>query len=148
MRAQLTEQTCETYRGGGVIPAAIPRLLTNSKYSCAPTKTVAAKATVNTHPPASTTPPTVIPMPSPKTILFFNWLGFCWRSDAISSFIDIVSPLSTSYNTPISAYLFNIQVCYQHTEIKVANKSNMSELLNPLNFTFFTSIIATWSEIF
>lgn len=41
MRAQITEQTRETYLGGGVIPAVIPRLLTNSKYSRAPTNTAA-----------------------------------------------------------------------------------------------------------
>ena len=72
MKAQITEQTRDTYRGGGVIPAVIPRLLTNSKYSRAPVKTTAAKATVNSHPPANTTPPAVNPMPSPNTILFFN----------------------------------------------------------------------------
>lgn len=72
MRAQMTEQTLDMYRGGGVIPSAIPRLLTSSKYSRAPTKTAAARATVKTHPPANTTPPTEIPIPSPKTTLFFN----------------------------------------------------------------------------
>lgn len=72
MREQITEQTRETYRGGGVIPAVIPRLLTNSKYSREPTKMAAAKATVNTHPPANTTAPQLTPIPSPKTILFFN----------------------------------------------------------------------------
>lgn len=77
MKAHITEQTRDTYRGGGVIPAAIPRLLTNSKYSRAPTKTAAEKQTVKTQPPASTTPPTKIPMPSPKPILFLNWLAFC-----------------------------------------------------------------------
>ena len=72
MKAQITEQIRETYRGGGVIPAVIPRLLTNSKYSRAPTKIHAATATVNTHPPANTTIPPVIPMPIPKTTRFFN----------------------------------------------------------------------------
>lgn len=72
MNAHITEQTRETYRGGGVIPAVIPRLLTNSKYSRAPRKTAAAKTTVKTHPPAKTAPPTEIPIPSPKTILFLN----------------------------------------------------------------------------
>jgi hypothetical protein len=72
MTAQITEQTRDKYRGGGVIPAVIPRLLTNSKYSREPKKITAAKPTVKTHPPANTTPPTVIPMPSPKTILFFS----------------------------------------------------------------------------
>lgn len=72
MKAQITEQLRETYRGGGVIPAVIPRLLTNSKYSRAPTKIHAATATVNTHPPVNTTRPTVIPMPSPKMMRFFN----------------------------------------------------------------------------
>lgn len=72
IRAQITEQTRDTYRGGGVIPSAIPRLLTSSKYSRAPTKTAAARATVKIHPPANTTPPTESPIPSPKTTLFFN----------------------------------------------------------------------------
>lgn len=66
MRAQMTEQTLETYRGGGVIPPEIPRLLTNSKYSRAPTKTVAARPIAKIHPPANTTPPTDIPMASPE----------------------------------------------------------------------------------
>lgn len=70
--AQITEHTRDTYRGGGVIPAVIPRLLTNSKYSRAPTKTAAARAAVKTHPPANTTPPTRIPMPSPNTTLFLS----------------------------------------------------------------------------
>lgn len=72
MTAQIIEHTRDTYRGGGVIPAVIPRLLTKSKYSRAPTKTAAARNAVKTHPPANTTPPTEIPMPSPKTILFLN----------------------------------------------------------------------------
>lgn len=75
--AQITEHTRDTNRGGGVIPAAIPRLLTSSKYSRAPAKTAAARATVKTHPPASTTPPTQTPMPIPNTTLFFNWLALC-----------------------------------------------------------------------
>lgn len=72
IRAQITEQTRDTYRGGGVIPAAIPRLLTNSKYSLAPTKTAAARASVKTHPPANTTPPAEKPIARPKTTLFVN----------------------------------------------------------------------------
>jgi len=72
MTAQIIEHTRDTYRGGGVIPAEIPRLLTKSKYSRAPTKTAAAKNAVKNHPPTNTTPPTEIPMPSPKTILFLN----------------------------------------------------------------------------
>ena len=75
--AQITEHTRDTNRGGGVIPAAIPRLLTSSRYSRAPAKTAAARATVKTHPPASTTPPTQTPMPIPNTTLFFNWLALC-----------------------------------------------------------------------
>lgn len=72
IRAQIREQTRDTYRGGAVIPTVIPRLRTNPKYSRAPAKTAAAKARVNTHPPARTTTPTDIPIPSPKTILFLN----------------------------------------------------------------------------
>lgn len=72
IRAHITEQDRDTYRGGGVIPEAIPRLLTSSKYSLAPTNTAAASATVKTHPPANTTPPTDIPIASPNTTLFFN----------------------------------------------------------------------------
>lgn len=72
IRVQITEQTRETYRGGGVIPAVIPRLRTNSKYSRAPIKTAAAKATVKIQPPANTTPPAETPMPMPNTILFLS----------------------------------------------------------------------------
>lgn len=114
MRAHITEQTRDRYRGGGVIPAVIPRLLTNSKYSRAPTKTAAAKATVKTHPPASTIPPKEIPMPSPKTILFFNWLAFCWRSETESSITGKLLPLSTSYNIIISIIPFY----YQQSKLK------------------------------
>lgn len=84
IRVQMMEQACDTYRGGGVIPSVIPWLRTNSKYSRAPAKTAAAKATVKTHPPAKTTPPAAIPMPIPKIILFFNWLTFCWDSNITS----------------------------------------------------------------
>lgn len=73
MRAQITEQTLDTYRGGGVIPAAIPRLLTNPKYSRAPASTAPATAMVNTHPPATTTPPAPNPIPSPKITLLLSW---------------------------------------------------------------------------
>lgn len=72
IRVQITEQTRETYRGGGVIPAVIPRLRTNSKYSRAPMKTAAEKATVKIQPPANTTPPAETPTPRPNTILFLS----------------------------------------------------------------------------
>lgn len=72
IRAKTIEQTRDTYREGGVIPSAIPQLLTSSKYSLAATKTAAATAIVKTHPPAKTIPPVEIAMPSPETILFFN----------------------------------------------------------------------------
>ncbi|KAJ8512713.1 hypothetical protein OPV22_003147 [Ensete ventricosum] len=45
MRTEMIEQTLDTYLGGGVIPLAIPRLRTNSKYSLAPANTAAANAT-------------------------------------------------------------------------------------------------------
>lgn len=96
MIEQITKQTRETYRGGGVIPSVIPRLLTNSKYSRPPKKTAAARNRVKTHPPANTIPPTVIPMPSPKITLFFNWLAFCWDSETQSSSADTLWPSSTS----------------------------------------------------
>lgn len=102
IRAQITEQTRDTYRGGGVIPAAIPRLLTSSKYSLAPTNTATARAIVKTHPPANTTPPAETPMPSPKITLFFNWLAFCRCSESVFSSTDIWVPLFTSYNISIS----------------------------------------------
>jgi hypothetical protein len=38
MSAQTAEQTIDTYLGGGVMPVAIPQLLTNSKYSRVPTR--------------------------------------------------------------------------------------------------------------
>lgn len=72
IREQITEQARETYRGGGVIPEAMPRLLTSSKYSLEPANTAAARPTVKTHDPANTIPPTETPIPSPNTILFFN----------------------------------------------------------------------------
>lgn len=108
MKAQITEQTRDTYRGGGVIPAVIPRLLTNSKYSRAPTNTTAAKATVKTHPPAKTMPPAEIPIPSPKIILFFSWLAFCWSCETESSFAGEIWSFSTSYNINISTVPFNL----------------------------------------
>lgn len=76
IRAHITEQTRDTYRGGGVIPLAMPLLLTSSKYSREPIKTEDAKATVKTHPPANTTHPTGKPMPIPKITLFLSWLAF------------------------------------------------------------------------
>lgn len=91
------EQTRDTYRGGGVIPAVIPWLLTSSKYSRAPTKTAAAKATVKTQPPANTMPPTEIPMPSPNTILFFSWLALCWCSETGLPSIKLLFPWTPSY---------------------------------------------------
>lgn len=72
IKAQMTEQTRDTYRGGGVIPSVIPRLRTNSKYSRAPAKTTAAMAAAKTHPPAKTIPPAESPIPSPKTTLFLS----------------------------------------------------------------------------
>lgn len=72
MNAQITEQTRDAYRGGGSIPAAMPRLRTSSKYSCAAMKAAAEIDTVNIQPPANTMAPPEIPMPSPKIILFFN----------------------------------------------------------------------------
>lgn len=72
MRAQITEHTRDTYRGGGVIPVAIPLLLTSSKYSREPVKIATDIANVKIHPPAKTTPPTHIPNPSPETTRFFN----------------------------------------------------------------------------
>lgn len=72
IRKHIVEQTRDTYRGGGVIPAVIPRLLTNSKYSCEPVKTAAAIAKVKTQPPAKTTPPTEIPIAKPNKTLLLN----------------------------------------------------------------------------
>lgn len=72
MIEHITEQARDTYRGGGVIPEVMPRLLTSSKYSLEPAKTAAERATVKTHFPANSTPPTDIPMPSPNIILFLN----------------------------------------------------------------------------
>lgn len=86
IRAQIMEQTLERYRGGGVIPWAIPLLLTSSKYSRALRRTAAATATVNTHPPANTIPPTDNPIPRPKVTLFLNWLlDFCFWSSKLES---------------------------------------------------------------
>lgn len=128
MRAQITEQTRDTNRGGGVIPAVIPWLLTNSKYSRAPTKTAAATVAVNTHPPANTTMPTDNPIPSPKKILFFNWLAFCWCSETASSFIDNLWPLWTSYNIPISVHCFNKNMQPLKKEYKFRSKIQSSRL--------------------
>lgn len=88
IRVHITEQTRDTYRGGGVIPLAMPLLLTSSKYSREPIKTEAAKARVKTHPPANTTPPTGNPMAIPKITLFLSWLAFfCLSSTFCKSWI-------------------------------------------------------------
>lgn len=125
MRAQMTEQTLDTYRGGGVIPSAIPRLLTSSKYSRAPTKTAAARATVKTHPPVNTTPPTKIPMPSPKTTLFFNWLFFSLSSEVEISPAGVLLHLLTSYNIIISVVPIQLSEKSEHNTCCLATLTLM-----------------------
>ena len=98
---QITEQARETNRGGGVIPEAMPRLLTSSKYSLEPANTAAERATVKTHSPANTTPPTKTPMPRPKIILFLNWLVFSLCSSSKLPSPNDWLPLWTSYNIAV-----------------------------------------------
>ena len=73
MPAQMMEHARDTVRGGGVIPSAIPSLLTSLKYSVVAIKTTLAMHVVNHQPPATTAPPIKMPIPVPKITLFCIW---------------------------------------------------------------------------
>jgi hypothetical protein len=84
MEAQITEQTRDTYRGGGVPPPpAVPR--TSSKYTREPARTAAATAAANTQLPATTMPPAPTPMATPTRTLFCSFR-------ALSAFLEASSP--------------------------------------------------------
>jgi hypothetical protein len=84
MEAQITEQTRDTYRGGGIPPpSAVPR--TSSKYSREPARMAAATAAANTQPPATTMPPAPTPMATPTSTRFCS-------CRALSAFLTASSP--------------------------------------------------------
>lgn len=110
MSVEIMEQTRDTYLGGGVIPAVMPRLRTNSKYSREAINTAAATAIVNTHPPANTIPPETIPIAKPNTTRFLSWSRCCCRNNCCC-WSELESSACDNVSLP-----WSLPIPYTHTD--------------------------------